>query len=96
MYKITDDKEYLHLADNKITAIIKTQNKEGWFPEYEGCSPGYLTVTIDYLAQFFSYRPSKQLKASILQAIKFLHNIQHPDGTCGGDYSSRNTPPFFH
>ena len=95
MYKITDDKEYLHLADNKITAIIKTQNKEGWFPEYEGCSPGYLTVTIDYLAQFFSYRPSKQLKASILQAIKFLHNIQHPDGTCGGDYGSRNTS-FFH
>ena len=95
MYKITNNKDYLLLADKKILDIIKIQNKEGWFPEYEGCSPGYLTVTIDYLAQFFKYRPSKQLEESILSAIKFFYTIQHPDGTCGGDYGSRNTS-FFH
>jgi len=95
LYRLTKNNDFLKLADKKIEKIITLQDKEGWFPEYDGCSPGYLTVTIDFLSQFFKNRPSSRLEKSILKAIDFFYYIQHPDGTCGGDYGSRNTF-FFH
>ena len=95
VYRLTKLEKYATIADKKIKQIISFQDKEGWFPEYGGCSPGYLTVTIDFLAQYYIYRPCKSLKESLLKAIDFFYDTQHPDGTCGGDYDSRNTS-FFH
>lgn len=91
LYRLTNEKKFLEIADKKIEKIISMQDKEGWFLEYEGCSPSYLTVTIDFLSQFHVHRPSINLKKSILKSIDFFYDIQHPDGTCGGDYGSRNT-----
>ncbi len=95
LYRLSNEKKYLKIADEKIKKIISMQDDEGWFLEYEGCSPSYLTVTIDFLSQFHLHRPSDKLKKSILKSIDFFYDIQHPDGTCGGDYGSRNTC-FFH
>ena len=44
-----------------------------------------------FLSQIHVNRPSEKLKNAILKSIDFFYNIQHPDGTCGGDYGSRNT-----
>ncbi len=95
VYRLTNIESYATIADKKIKQIISFQDKEGWFPEYDGCSPGYLTVTIDFLSQYYINRPCEPLKNSLLKAIGFFYNIQHPDGSCGGDYDSRNTS-FFH
>ena len=91
LYRLIKDKKYLKVADEKIEKIISMQDDEGWFLEYGGCSPSYLTVTIDFLSQIHLNRPSEKLKNAILKSIDFFYNIQHPDGTCGGDYGSRNT-----
>lgn len=79
----------------RLEQLLSWQHSEGWFQEYEGCDPGYHTLTISALAmveQLWSYPP---LKASLTKAVEFAANFIHPDGSYGGEYTSRNTYNFF-
>ena len=57
IYLLTGEGHYRKESENKIKKIISWQDSEGWFPEYGGCSIGYLSVTIDFLAQYYSKNP---------------------------------------
>ncbi len=78
-------------AATKLDALLATQHAEGWFPEYDGCDPGYTTVTVDFLARYWQRRPDQKLLAALTRATVFLEKVQHPDGTFGGEYGARNT-----
>lgn len=69
--------------------------QEGWFAEYEGCDPGYLTLTISVLAWLHELRPSPALWEALRRATEFAAHFIHPDGTFGGEYGSRNTLNYF-
>jgi hypothetical protein len=47
------------------------------------------------LAQLQELRPSSELKAALEKAIRFAAHFVHPDGSFGGEYTSRNTYNFF-
>ncbi|MDB6154861.1 MAG: hypothetical protein JWL90_3314 [Chthoniobacteraceae bacterium] len=79
----------------RLERVLEWQNEEGWFQEYEGCDPGYHTLTIGILAQLFELTPSGRLEAAIKKAIAFAADFVHPDGSFGGEYTSRNTYNFF-
>jgi hypothetical protein len=69
---------------------------EGWFQEYEGCDPGYHTLTISCLARIYQFRPEDlRLKQAIAKAVELAAYFVHPDGSYGGEYTSRNTYNFF-
>ncbi len=78
------------------TARLKSwQHDEGWFDEYGGADPGYLSLTIGLLADCDRRRPDLGLREPCRRAIDFLALMAHPDGTLGGEYTSRATRNFF-
>ncbi len=83
------------LKASRLERVLEWQNEEGWFQEYEGCDPGYHTLTIGILAQVYDLCPSAPLKKAIEKAIAFAVEFVHPDGSFGGEYTSRNTYNFF-
>ena len=79
----------------RLERVYSWQNPEGWFIEYEGCDPGYHTLTISCLARLYELQPSSRLKQAIASAVKLAAEFIHPDGSYGGEYTSRNTYNFF-
>lgn len=79
----------------RIERVLSWQNEEGWFQEYEGCDPGYNTLTLWCLARLRELAPSPDLDRSIERAVRLALELVHPDGTYGGEYGSRNTYNFF-
>ena len=81
--------------EDRIDKVLGWQNSEGWFPEYEGCDLGYLTLSISLLSWIYSLKPSSKILNALKKSIKFASVFVHPDGSFGGEYSSRNTYNFF-
>ena len=82
-------------AADRLSQVLSWQTDEGWFWEYEGCDPGYLTLTISILARIDQINPSPELTKALKAAVAFAAYFIHPDGSFGGEYGSRNTYNFF-
>ena len=82
-------------AADRLSQVLSWQTEEGWFWEYEGCDPGYLTLTISILARIDQINPSSELTKALAEAVAFAAHFIHPDGSFGGEYGSRNTYNFF-
>lgn len=83
------------LKAKRLARVLEWQNEEGWFQEYEGADPGYHTLTVGLLAQVHEFTPSHELRAAIEKGVNFAAEFIHPDGSFGGEYTSRNTYNFF-
>lgn len=79
----------------RLKRLLSWQDTEGWFDEYGGADLGYLSLTIGLLADLDRRRPDLALRQPLAAAINFLAHFVHPDGTVGGEYSSRSTLNFF-
>lgn len=79
----------------RLARLLGWQSKEGWFSEYGGADPGYLSLTIGLLADIDRMRPELNLREPIQKAVRFFAEFVHPDGTVGGEYASRATLNFF-
>ncbi len=82
-------------VDRRLDQVLDWQHAEGWFPEYEGCDPGYHTLTISCLAAYHAKRPDPRVEGALRNAVELARLFIHPDGTFGGEYGSRNTLNFF-
>ncbi len=83
-------------AGQRLRRLLDWQHDEGWFPEYDGCDPGYHTLTIGCLAQLLAEgRDDLALREAVRRAVELVSELMHPDGTYGGEYGSRNTYNFF-
>lgn len=88
---LTGRTELLDVSTAQLRDLEATQHAEGWFPEYGGFDPGYLTVTIGYLASYV-HRGGHEIATKILRrAIDTAARGVNPDGSFGGPYGSRNT-----
>jgi hypothetical protein len=94
VYLTTGDPFFKEQASAKLETLLSLQKSEGWFPEYEGCDPGYLTFTIDFLAKYFQKSKDPRLLNPLTRAMEFASYFMHPDGSFGGEYGSRNTFHF--
>jgi len=80
----------------RLNRILDWQHEEGWFPEYEGFDPGYTTLTIWCLARLLECRPDMDnVRVAITRSVELIRWFIHPDGSFGGEYTSRNTYNFF-
>ena len=93
--RLLNTTRYDAAIDERLARVLAWQSAEGWFQEYEGCDPGYNTLTLSTLAWLDQLRPSAELKQAITRAVSFAAECIHPDGTFGGEYGSRNTYNFF-
>ncbi|RJQ32460.1 hypothetical protein C4572_00975 [Candidatus Parcubacteria bacterium] len=94
-FLITQEKKYLDSSRKEIEIVLGNQDKEGWYLEYDGCDPGYLSVTVDFLARYYHKSGDQHVFDSLASAIKFMKYFLHPDGSYGGEYGSRNTKYMF-
>lgn len=94
VYLNTKKKWLLKSINKKLNFVIKIQNSEGWFPEYGGADPGYLSVALDYIAEYYQLSKDKRVVPIIEKILNFIQYFVHPDGSFGGDYGSRNTEYF--
>lgn len=83
------------LRTERLERVLSWQHPEGWFQEYEGCDPGYHTLTISCLARIYQQRPEPTIRAALVKAVDLAAHFIHPDGSYGGEYGSRNTYNFF-
>ena len=95
VHRITGDPQLMDGMRSRLQTLLQWQTNEGWFPEYEGCDPGYLTATIDFLAKYYRKSQDVSVLDPLRAAIRFASQFMHPDGSYGGEYGSRNTFLFF-
>ncbi|MEL7068341.1 MAG: hypothetical protein AAGN15_06755 [Cyanobacteria bacterium J06581_3] len=96
-------------VSERLERVFSWQDAEGWFQEYEGCDPGYHTLTVSCLAQIHALEQvwtqreqlprgvvdGPRLERAIAAAVQLASHFVHPDGSYGGEYTSRNTYNFF-
>lgn len=91
LYLITGEKAFHKGLQRQKEIIFSRQSKEGWFYEYGGADPGYLSLSVDYLAKYFSSSGDEEVLKPLEKALDFMTRFVHPDGSYGGEYGSRNT-----
>ncbi|CAA6605905.1 conserved hypothetical protein [Rhodospirillaceae bacterium LM-1] len=79
----------------RLERVLSWQHAEGWFWEYEGCDLGYQTLTLSLLARLLELRPDPRLEEALMRCSQMTAQFLHPDGSFGGEYSSRNTLNYF-
>ena len=94
IFLLTGEETFKHSAIRILKDLLSLQDPEGWFPEYGGCDPGYLTFTIDFLAKYYQKSGDPDVVEPLCRAIEFASYFMHPDGSYGGEYGSRNTFHF--
>lgn len=80
--------EYLH-------RILAHQSPEGWMKEYDGADIGYGTHGFFYLAAYWQMTGCDTTLDALRRFAGFLAYFVHPDGSIGGEYSSRNTEFYY-
>lgn len=93
-YTVLNEQWILDGLNSKLDRLLKTQSSEGWFAEYEGADIGYLSVTLDMMAEYYSLSKDPRVVEPLNSIVTFLKYFVHPDGTVGGEYASRNTIYF--
>ena len=95
LWNITQNKAYKEKCEKQIIVILENMSKEGWFKEYEGADPGYMTQCMYYLARLLKAGWNILEKPIDLAIREYLPYFVHPDGSLGGCYGSRNTAIFY-
>lgn len=93
--ELLDNPAYLRRAEAIIEEIQKQQSPEGWYREYGGPDPGYESLGIFYMAQYWRRTQSAELLKSLERAVDFYSWFVHPDGSVGGVYGSRHTALYY-
>lgn len=71
--------------------LFQSQHPEGWFNEYGGPDFGYLTVTLDALADYHDATGDDRALAAADRAITFLAQLVGADGCLPSTLNCRNT-----
>ena len=93
-YLLTGETQFKAAAEKKLAWLCAEQSAEGWFAEYGGADIGYLSTTLDFLAEYWRMSGDAQAYAACERIVDFARYFVHQDGSAGGQYGSRNTEYF--
>jgi len=97
--KSLEDETLLYNFEEKFNYFLGLQSEEGWFLEYDGADPGYLSATVSFLAKLYKLVDDKEFKEKIFtaveKAIKFSSYFVYPNGFYAGTIGSRQTLHFY-
>lgn len=93
--RLTGERRYQDRAEVFLDRIFENQSAEGWMLEYEGADVGYGTHGLFYLSVYWHLTGSQQVLEALKRFSGFLQYCVHPDGTIGGEYTSRNTEFYY-
>lgn len=91
--------EPLRVSESRLeqyrVRLLEAQHEEGWFDEYGGPDFGYLSVTLDALADIHQVTGAPEVQQALDRAISFLCEIIGPDGVIPFELGCRNTEYFY-
>ena len=93
--RVCGDPRCSRRAQEFLRRILENQSVEGWMKEYDGADIGYGTHGFFYLAAYWQMTNCEETLAALRRCARFLACFVHPDGTIGGEYSSRNTEFYY-
>lgn len=88
IFLLTKKECYSTGAEKKLIVLRSLFHSEGWFHEYDGADPGYQTITLEFLADYFVKSKNKNAYDLLTKGGKFLTYFT---SLFGGIYGSRNT-----
>jgi hypothetical protein len=91
IYALTGEERYRAAARDKIAAIGRAQDEEGWLPEDGGADIGYLSLAIDYLAKYYDKSRDGRALAILTRAVSFIAPFIDARAPLGGSCGSRST-----
>lgn len=94
-HRITGEARFETRAWHFLRRILDHQSSEGWYEEYGGADPGYQTHGSFYLERCLELTGDASLAESLDRSYRFLAHFVHPDGSLGGEYTSRNTQTYY-
>ncbi len=95
-WKITGEARFEERGRYFLGRILAHQSDEGWYEEYGAADPGYQTHGTFYLVRIDELLGGDAaLQASLERSFAFLAHFIHPDGSLGGEYTSRNTQTWY-
>lgn len=94
-WRITGEERFEERSRYFVDRILAHQSSEGWYDEYGGADPGYQTHGSFYLARIWELSGDNRLLDSLARATAFQAHFVHPDGSLGGEYTSRNTQTYY-
>jgi hypothetical protein len=95
-HELLGDEKYRRASEELVDQIIERQSPDGWYDEYGGPDPGYETLGIHHLANYWRRAGTPAgLLESLRRSVDFLAHCVHPDGSVGGVYGSRHTSLYF-
>jgi hypothetical protein len=94
-YCILKKRKYIEAAKKKLVDVTRAQSSEGWFREGAGADTGYNTVTLSYLALYYSKSNDEAILSTLKKAVEFNSYFLYPDGFTGGGFNSRFTGMLF-
>ncbi|MCC7264388.1 MAG: hypothetical protein IT369_17900 [Candidatus Latescibacteria bacterium] len=90
IHRLSGESCFADYRERKVEELLAHQHAEGWFYEYGGADPAYLSLAVDYLAKDYRHSRDERVGAAIGRALDFMVCFLHPDGSFGGEYGSRN------
>jgi len=95
-FRLCGEARFERRSRHFLDRILRHQSEEGWYEEYGGADPGYQTHGTFYLARLWQLSGKDEaLLASLRRSTAFLSHFVHPDGSLGGEYTSRNTQTYY-
>ncbi|PIQ86229.1 MAG: hypothetical protein COV73_04925 [Candidatus Omnitrophica bacterium CG11_big_fil_rev_8_21_14_0_20_43_6] len=95
LWKLTGKQAYRDKCKGQISIILNNMSQEGWFKEYDGADPGYMTQCLYYLTRLLEEGYTELKEPVSLVITDYFPYFLHPDGSIGGHYGSRNTAIFY-
>jgi len=93
--EILDDATWTECGAEQIGYVLARQSAEGWYEEYGGADPGYETLGIRYLADYWARTGNAEVLGSLERSLDFLSRLIHPDGSLGGPHGSRHVSLYY-
>ncbi|MDQ3187345.1 MAG: hypothetical protein M3Q28_00370 [Pseudomonadota bacterium] len=93
--RVCGDPRHSQRARVLLQRIFAHQSADGWLKEYDGADIGYGTHGLFYLSVYWGMTGCGETLAALQRFARFLAYFVHPDGTIGGEYSSRNTEFYY-
>ncbi|MBF0349326.1 MAG: hypothetical protein HQL81_16800 [Magnetococcales bacterium] len=88
-----DDPAWEVEARRKLSRLLATQTREGWFPELGHVDPGYTFLTVEYVGMALSlWQETGEGGNAMVRAMEFACGWVHPDLTLGDEYGVCHNP----
>lgn len=76
----------------KLASVLAVQQPEGWFPELGSADPGYVFLTVEYLAMAMQTLGDWAGVEAVAKGYDFAASCLHPDLTLGEEYGICRNP----